>query len=123
MKLYIAGPMTGISDFNYPEFEAAADKLRAAGFDPVSPTENGLPKTAHWKQHMRADIPMLLQCGGVALLDGWENSKGAQLERHIAMQTGIWVMKVSGWLRSEISAQEWEVFSRALMGDETQDSA
>lgn len=98
MKLYLAGPMTGWPDFNYPAFAATAAKLRAAGFTVVSPADNGLPKDAPWSQHMRADIPMLLACDGVALMDGWEDSKGAQLERHIAMSTGVWTMPVGVWL-------------------------
>lgn len=98
MKLYLAGPMTGWADFNHPAFTATAAKLRAADFAVVSPTDNGLPKDALWSKHMRADIPLLLACDGVALMDGWEDSKGAQLERHIAMSCGIWVMSVGAWL-------------------------
>ena len=98
MKLYLAGPMTGIPDFNYPAFVATAAKLRAAGFTVTSPTDNGLPKDAPWPKHMRADIPMLLGCDGVALMDGWEDSKGAQLENHIARSCGIWAMPVGVWL-------------------------
>lgn len=98
MKLYLAGPMTGLPDFNYPAFAATAAKLRAAGFTVVSPTDNGLPKDAPWPKHMRADIQMLLCCDGVALMDGWEDSKGAQLENHIARSCGIWAMPVGVWL-------------------------
>ena len=117
MKLYLAGPMTGIQDFNYPAFAATAAKLRDAGFDIVSPTDNGLPKNAPWPQHMRADIPMLIGCEGVALMEGWEASKGAQLERHIAMSTGIWVMSVGAWLgvaRSLRASIEAQHLQRAL---------
>lgn len=98
MKLDLAGPMTGLPNFNYPAFHTTAAKLRAAGYQVASPTENGLPKDAPWSDHMRADLPMLLACDGVALMDGLEDSKGAQLERHIAMSTGVWTMPVGVWL-------------------------
>ena len=38
MKLYIAGPMTGLVAFNFPAFEAARQDLEDAGFEVESPT-------------------------------------------------------------------------------------
>ena len=32
-RIYIAGPMTGLPDFNYPAFNAAAARMRALGFE------------------------------------------------------------------------------------------
>ena len=37
---------------------------------------------------MKADIRMLLECGGIFMLTGWEKSRGARLEYDIAIQTG-----------------------------------
>ena len=38
---------------------------------------------------MRADIAELVKCDGVALLPGWERSRGASLEAHIAHSLGM----------------------------------
>lgn len=98
MRIYIAGPMTGMPDFNYPTFRAVAARLTEAGFIAVSPLDNGLPTDAPWAAHMRADLPMLMTCDGVAMMDGWQASKGANVERNAAMGVGIWCMPVNAWL-------------------------
>jgi hypothetical protein len=40
-RLYLAGPMTGIEDFNYPAFNAMAERLRAAGYEVKNPADHG----------------------------------------------------------------------------------
>lgn len=99
-RWYLAGPMSGIENLNFPAFHAEAARLRALGYEVVNPAEiNGgdgeiaacaamTPEQyqAHWRNCMRRDIAALLECDGVALLPGWHKSKGASLEVHIATQ-------------------------------------
>lgn len=93
MKVYIAGPMTGIENFNFPEFEAAEDRLRRLGHYPISPHWNGDEDgDAGWANYMRRDIPWLLSCDAIYLLRGWDKSKGARLEARIALELGMDVM-------------------------------
>lgn len=91
MTIYISGPMTGIPDENRPAFNEVAQALRAAGHDVFNPAENGLPATATWAQHMRADIAALMDCDSILLLAGWQYSKGATLELVIALDLGMTV--------------------------------
>jgi hypothetical protein len=86
--LYLAGPMQGLPQLNFPAFNAEAERLRALGYNVINPAdlnESGTP----WATCMRTDIRMLLMCDGVALLPGWEKSRGANLEWLIATELGM----------------------------------
>ena len=75
-KVYISG---AIAHYNIDErkgaFLDAENRLRAMGFNPVNPFKNGLPDEAHWREHMRADIRLLLDCEYIYMLKDWELSK------------------------------------------------
>jgi hypothetical protein len=86
-RVYIAGPMTGLPEFNYPAFHAAAGRIRHAGLEPVSPAESfggrtDLPRC----EYIRADVKLLAGCDAVAMLSGWEDSRGANLEYLLARE-------------------------------------
>ncbi|MFS2113302.1 DUF4406 domain-containing protein [Herbaspirillum frisingense] len=85
-RIYVAGPMTGLPALNFPAFHAAAAELRAQGFDVVNPAEINADPAAGWVACMRLDIAQLVTCDEILMLPGWENSRGATLERHIAMK-------------------------------------
>lgn len=89
-RVYLSGPMSGIVDSNFPAFHAHAAQLRAAGFDVVSPAE--IQEAGTLELCLRADIRELCACDAIALMPGWENSKGANLELHIAHRLGMQVM-------------------------------
>lgn len=89
MRVYIAGQMTGLPELNFPAFHAAAEKLRAFGFHAVNPAEINPDHSADWSDCMRADIRELVTCDAIALLPGWERSRGASLEQRIAEELGF----------------------------------
>lgn len=104
MKVYIAGPMSGIPKFNIPAFDTAALLLREEGHVVVSPAELDGPETretllasatgAHadlpsgetWGFYLARDIRLIVDDGieAVAVLDGWHKSRGAKLETFVA---------------------------------------
>lgn len=93
-------------DFNYPAFHRAADQLRAAGYEVENPADNALivPTPKEWADWMRLGLRQLLTCQAVALLPGWESSKGATLERSVGEQLGMRVAPVNAFLvAAEIS--------------------
>lgn len=83
MKVYIAGPMTGYPELNYPAFMEAARTLRGFGHTVVNPAELN-PQDTPYVEAMKRDIKGLLECDGLFMLSGWQASKGATLEYHIA---------------------------------------
>lgn len=115
-KVYVAGPMTGLPELNYPAFTAAANALGAVGYDVLNPADidqihkrsqeaDGVMcgacsarKTHTWQWYMRQAIPMVCQADGLAVLPHWENSKGARFEVNLAetleMPVASWVTYV-----------------------------
>ena len=100
-SLYISGPITGLVDLNKPAFAQAASQLRARGFAVIDPHEIGEPSEhlLPWADYLKADIIAMLQGSeALALLPGWENSRGACLETHIARALGWEVKPLGEWL-------------------------
>ena len=102
-RLYLAGPMTGFEDFNFPTFNKMAAELRARGYIVENPAEHGVVDGADWADYMAYDLTRLGLCGQVAVLPGWENSKGAQLEVHIARELGMSVVNAHDLVSMEIA--------------------
>lgn len=91
--IYLAGPMSGLPDYNFPAFHAAAKRLRSMGYTVINPAElDGGDTSKPWDYYMRRDIPMLLTAEAVAVLPGWEQSRGATLEVTIARALGMPVL-------------------------------
>lgn len=98
---YLAGPMRGYELHNFPAFAEAALILRrhgwqiespaeydlAAGVDPAG-TEQDWPITV--REMLRTDFRLILErCNAIILMEGWHNSKGAQMEALIANAIGL----------------------------------
>lgn len=91
MIIYIAGPMSGHYQNNYPAFWLAANKFRAHGFKVLNPAE--LPILPDWNRYMRESLRMLAKATHIHLLPGSDLSKGAQIESFIAKQLGIEIIE------------------------------
>lgn len=110
MKVYLAGPMRGIPEFNKPAFRAAAALIRAAGHEVFSPVEydesrghdfTGLTGDMaqipefNLREALGADLAWICaEAHAVAVLPGWENSLGATAEVATARALGLPVWKL-----------------------------
>jgi hypothetical protein len=95
-------------DGNKKAFNEAQEKLLALGHYPINPhnvcrdivaMHEGTTEEL-WTKCMKRDITELLKADAVLLLPGWQNSKGACIERELAKNIGI--PTVSGPHRLEI---------------------
>jgi hypothetical protein len=106
MIIYISGPISNPDPervkANKAKFSEAESILRELGHEPVNPVNNGLPDDASWAQHMRADIKMMMGCTHVAVLPGWEESKGANLEVYLAGQMEMPVKYVDEYTGADL---------------------
>lgn len=88
--VYIAGPMTGLPDYNYPAFNAAAYHLRNNGYVVINPAEQFDGRTDLPREvYMRRAVHSLLQADVVVTLRGFANSAGASLEVSVADELGV----------------------------------
>lgn len=117
MKLYLAGPMRGYAEFNFPAFHAAAKRLRDLGHEVFNPAEKDIERhggtdiskgnaagdeALATKTHgfdlrvaLHDDLTFICRhAEGVALLPGWEKSKGANAEKATAEALGLKVFFV-----------------------------
>lgn len=96
MKLYIAGPMSGLPEYNYPAFHAAEAQLQAAGFETLNPATN--PEQDSWEGYMRAAIAQVIQADGIAYLPDSALSRGARIELRLAEDLGMETRPLEGWV-------------------------
>lgn len=112
MKVYLAGPMRGLPNFNHKAFRDGAAALRAQGHEVFSPVESseaiygpdiyttnpeGDEALAgiDGRKVFAADLAYICaEADAVALLPGWEKSKGANAERATAIALGLQVLEL-----------------------------
>jgi len=92
-KIYLAGPMTGLPDLNFPAFHAAAESLRAQGRVVFNPAELGFGAN-DYREALTACLAWICaEAEALVVLPGWEKSPGAQAEVATAYALGLQVLK------------------------------
>ena len=101
--VYLAGPMRGLPNANYPAFDSARDRLTSLGWEVISPAdldrqagvqpdaEGHIPNSL-LREAMARDVPKLCMADAIYLMPGWRNSEGAFAEYNLASTLRIRVM-------------------------------
>lgn len=98
-NIYIAGPMTGKPEFNFPAFFEAEDYLKSEGWNVFNPArhdqEMGIDVTGTTgdpdeipnfclRKALSWDMQKICESGAIYMLKGWEHSSGAKAEHTLA---------------------------------------
>jgi hypothetical protein len=85
--VYVAGPMTGIEDFNRRAFWIMEHCLKLRRCRVLSPAHyDDLDLPYEW--YMRRGLQMVLDANTLVMLNGWSGSKGANIEHRVATAVG-----------------------------------
>ena len=85
LKFYIAGPITGVDNFEVP-FMLAETKIVEMGHIVLNPAK--LPGGMSQHDYMDICLAMVRAADVCYFLTGWEKSEGAKLEYQYAEKTG-----------------------------------
>jgi hypothetical protein len=91
--IYISGKYSGDIETNIRKAREAAIKVWEAGFTALTPHLN----TIHFEQdckcryedYINGDLALLTNCDAILMLDNWEESQGAKIERQYAVERCI----------------------------------
>ena len=89
--IFISGPISGIDNYE-DNFNNAEEYLKSLGFtNIINPTKimKVLPKEIEYKKALNIDLAMVKQCKYIYMLNGWQDSNGANQEITCAAQEGL----------------------------------
>ena len=98
MRIYLSGKITGLEKEDYTrQFARAESFYKTGGFDVINPVAIGeevlkINPKAEWQDFMIRDLEALRTCTHIVLLEGWEESKGAKMEKAEAEKMGLEIM-------------------------------
>lgn len=92
MKVYISGKMTGLkqSEYRY-KFKTAVRHLRKLGYEVVNPARLDVYNLSY-AQYMAIDQTLIKFCDAIYMLNNWQDSNGARMEKEYAESLGLKVM-------------------------------
>lgn len=85
MKVYIAGKITGLNNYEiFSKFYKSGKKLKEAGHTVMSPAVLVLNEGFEHSEYMHICFAMIDVCDAVYMQKDWQQSKGARMELQYA---------------------------------------
>jgi nucleoside 2-deoxyribosyltransferase len=128
LKIYLAGPMTGLPNNNKSRFRTAKSILEH--FYPqhefINPhdLEVNLSQpdgTAEeiYRQVLPGDVATICECGAILVLPGFEQSRGTALEQHLTELIGIPILRpaydTEYWANTTLTLTSWLTDSMSML--------
>jgi len=89
-KIYLAGRMTGLKNYNFHNFNKFTKILQDMGYAVINPARNFSGDTTLDRDYyLRACIHDLLNADAIYLMHNWLKSDGARLEFRIAKELNL----------------------------------
>jgi hypothetical protein len=92
MKVYLSGPITARTDYKMVFLEAEK-RYSSMGHEVINPASLDDKVERSWGEWIIHDLKRMLDCDAIVLLDGWEKSKGADIELTFARGLKIAVIE------------------------------
>lgn len=86
MNIYLSGSISNDPDFK-EKFAAKTEELSKQGHNVFNPAQH--PSMFTWEQFMELDLKALSFCDAIYLMKGWENSRGAKIEKAAAEKLNL----------------------------------
>jgi hypothetical protein len=89
---YVAGKISGLPKTAVRDkFNMITSQLKDQGYEVINP-QPAYADDITWDEAVRGEIKKMLECDEVHMLPDWQESRGAQLERDIALRLGMEVV-------------------------------
>ena len=103
MNVYIAGPMRGYDRHNFPAFDEAFQRWSGAGHRVITPAaldralsgdelvelSDTPDNPVFFRRAIQIDVLVICSVDAIALLPGWERSRGTTVELALAQMLGL----------------------------------
>lgn len=98
VRVYISGKITGTDDY-MERFAEVEEKLINDGYSVINPASvnSMMPEDTSYEEYMKMSLTMLGMCDAIYMMDGWENSCGANREYGYALAKDYFILGSNGW--------------------------